>query len=161
MARLAAVPERRARFEEEKRLAALAEPLRSTGRLLYRRPDRLEKITGWPEPESLIVDGDRLVVTSGQEAPRVVDLAAHPEVRAAVDAVRGPLSGDLAALRRSFAVTASGTAASWRLLLIPTDPAAAQLLARVEVDGAGDAPRAVTVEQANGDQDRLTIEPLP
>jgi len=159
MARLAAVPERRARFQEEKRLAALTEPLRSTGRLLYRRPDRLEKVTESPEAESLVVDGDRLVITTGQEPPRVVDLAAHPEVRAAVDAVRGPLSGDLAALRRSFAVTASGTPAAWRLVLVPTDPAA-RLLATVEVDGAGDQPREVVIQQADGDEDRLLIEPL-
>ncbi len=160
MARLAAVPERRARFREEKRLAVLTEPLRSTGRLLYRRPDRLEKVTELPEAESLVVDGDRLVITTGQEPPRVVDLAAHPEVRAAVDAVRGPLSGDLAALRRSFAVTASGTPASWRLVLVPTDPAAARLLATVEVSGAGDQPREVVIRQADGDEDRLLIEPL-
>jgi Outer membrane lipoprotein carrier protein LolA-like len=161
MARLAAVPERRARFQEEKRLAALTEPLRSAGRLRYRRPDRMEKVTEWPEPESLVVDGDRLVVTEGQEPPRVVDLSAHPEARAAVDALRGPLSGDLTALRRSFAVTASGTPAAWRLVLVPADPAAARLLARVEVEGTGDTPRAVTIRQADGDEDRLLIEPSP
>lgn len=161
MARLAAVPERRARFQEEKRLAALDQPLRSTGRLLYRRPGRLEKITEWPEPERLVVDGGQLVLTQGQEPPRVVDLAGQPELRALVDAVRGPLAGDLAALRRSFTVTASGTPAAWRLVLVPTDPAASRLLARVEVDGGGDAPREVAIRQADGDEDRLLIEPLP
>lgn len=161
MARLAAVPERRARFQEEKRLAALTEPLRSTGRLLYRRPAHLEKITEGQDPESLVVDGNRLVITEGQDPPRVVDLAAHPEAGAAVDAIRGPLSGDLAALRRSFAVTATGTPVAWRLVLVPTDPAAARLLARVEVDGADNTPRAVLIRQANGDEDRLLIEPLP
>ncbi len=161
MARLAAVPERRARFEEEKHLAALSEPLRTTGRLLYWRPDRLERITDGPDSESVVVDGDRLVLTTRQEPPRVVDLSAQPELRALVDAVRGPLSGDLGALRRSFAVTASGTPADWRLLLRPTDPGAARLLAHVEVKGVGDAPREVVVQQADGDEDRLLIEPLP
>jgi hypothetical protein len=161
MARLAAVPERRAHFEEEKRLAVLDQPLRSTGRLLYRRPDHLEKITVSPEPESLVVDGDRLVLTRGQEPPRVVDLAAQPGLRALVDAVRGPLAGNLAALRRSFAVTASGTPSAWHLVLLPTDPAAARMLARVEVDGTGDTPREVDIRQANGDEDRMLIEPLP
>lgn len=161
MARLAAVPKRRARFEEEKRLAALSEPLRTTGRLLYRRPDRLERITDGPDSERVVVDGNRLVLTEGQEAPRVVDLATQPELRALVDAVRGPLSGDLGALRRSFAVIASGTPADWRLLLQPTDPGVAKLLAHVEVRGSGDAPREVIVQQADGDEDHLLIEPLP
>ncbi len=161
MARLAAVPERRARFEEEKRLAVLDEPQRTTGRLLYQRPDRLERITDGPDSEKVVVDGDRLVLTERQEPPRVVDLATQPELRALVDAVRGPLSGDLGALQRSFAVTASGTPADWRLLLRPTDPGAAKLLANVEVSGEGNAPREVVVTQADGDEDRLLIEPLP
>lgn len=161
MAQLAAVPERRARLVEEKRLAVLDQPLRSTGRLLYRRPDHLEKITVSPEPESLVVNGDRLVLTQGQEPPRVVDIASQPDLRALVDAVRGSLAGDLAALRRSFAVTASGTLGAWRILLVPTDPGAARMLARVELRGAGDAPREVDIRQADGDDDRLLIEPLP
>lgn len=41
MARLAEVPERRASFREERRFAALNQPLESTGRLLYRRPGHL------------------------------------------------------------------------------------------------------------------------
>ena len=67
MARLAQAPERRATFEEEKRLAVLDRPLRSTGTLLYRRPRHLERHTIYPAPESLVVDGDRLVLTVGQE----------------------------------------------------------------------------------------------
>ena len=38
MAMMAAVPESRATFHEEKRFAALAVPLESSGHLLYRRP---------------------------------------------------------------------------------------------------------------------------
>lgn len=161
MARLAAVPERRARFVEEKRLGVLDQPLRSTGRLLYRRPERLEKITESPQPESLVVDGDRLVLTQGQEAPRVVDLASQPGLRALVDAIRGPLAGDLAALRRSFALDAAGSLAAWHLVMRPADPAVARLLTAVVVSGEGDSPREVDVRQANGDEDRLLIEPLP
>lgn len=160
MARFAAVPERRARFTEEKRLAALTEPQRSTGRLLYRRPGYLEKDTDGPDGERLVVDGDRLVLTEGQDAPRVVDLGAHPEALALVDALRAPLAGDFAALRRNFAVAASGTPGDWRLVLTPRDPAAARLVARVAVSGGADGPREVVVEQAGGDTDRLRIEPV-
>jgi len=175
MARLAAVPERRATFREVRRFAALSTPLESTGRLLYRRPKllesgrleggrlesgRLEKLTDWPERESLVVEGDRLVLM-GADAPRVVDLAGQPELRSLVDAMRGPLAGDLAALRRAFLVTGAGTAAAWSLALVPRDPRAARLLRSVQVDGAGDEVTAIRLVQANGDEQTMRITPAP
>ncbi|MBV8591290.1 MAG: outer membrane lipoprotein carrier protein LolA, partial [Acetobacteraceae bacterium] len=94
MHQLAEVQERRASFIEEKNLAALSAPVRSTGVLVYRRPSHLEKITIQPEPESLIADGERLTITEGNEPPRVLDLHSQPEIRALVDTVRALLSGD-------------------------------------------------------------------
>lgn len=156
MARLAAVPGRRAAFTETRRFAALDRPLESTGRLVYRRPSYIEKATDWPERESLVVDGNRLVLTTGQEPPRVVDLGSQPELRVLVDAIRGPLSGDLAALQRAFTVRLDGTMAAWELDLQPLDPRAARLLRRVTVGGAGADVRTVVL-QANGDEQRMTI----
>ena len=157
MARLAAVPERRATFRETRRFAALAQPLESTGRLAYRRPGYLEKITSFPDPESLVLDGDRLVLTGAQDPPRVVDLQSQPELRTLVDAIRGPMAGDIAALRRAFTVRFEGTEAAWTLDMQPLDPRAARLLRRVTVGGAGAEVRSVLLVQANGDEQHMTI----
>ncbi len=161
MAGLAAVPERRATFQETRRFAALEQPLLSTGHLLYRRPGYLEKTTDWPQPESLVVDGARLVLTLGNEPPRVLDLDGQPELRTLVDAIRGPLAGDLAALRRAFAVTASGAASAWTLELVPLEPRAARLLRRAQVSGRAAEVGAVLLVQANGDEQQMIIRPLP
>ncbi len=161
MARLAAVPERRATFHETRRFSALDRPLESTGRLLYRRPGHVEKLTTWPEPESLVIDGDRLVLTSGNEPPRVVDLSGQPELRTLVEAIRGPLSGDLAALQRAFTVRAEGTPGAWRLDLSPLDPRAARFLRRVGIAGAGADVQEVLLVQANGDEQRTQITAAP
>ena len=161
MAQLAAVPERRATFREEKRIGALTAPLISGGTLLYRRPGHLEKRTDWPEPESLVVDGDRIVLTVGDDAPRVVPLSMDAGLRAAIDAFRAPLAGDLAALSRSFRVQGSGSMAAWRLDLTPSDPVVATLLRAVQVAGEGTAVRDVTVMQTNGDVQHLIIVTRP
>ncbi len=161
MAGLAAVPERHAAFQETRRFAALDQPLLSTGHLLYRRPGYLAKTTDWPQPETLVVDGGRLVLTAGNEAPRVLDLGGLPELRTLVDAIRGPLAGDLAALRRAFAVTAAGSANAWTLGLVPLDPRAARLLRQAEVSGRGTELTAVRLAQANGDDQQMAIRPLP
>lgn len=160
MKSLADVPERRAAFREEKVLAMLDAPLVSTGLLVWRRPSHLEKITTEPSPESLIVDGDRLTITIGRDAPRTVDLRAQPEIRALVGTLRGVLAGDLSALRRGFDVRAVD-GRIWRITLRPIDPALARLLRAVTIDGAGNTPTVIDMVQADGDEQRLTIEPLP
>lgn len=161
MASLAAVPERRATFQEVRRFAALDQPLISTGRLLYRRPGYLQKITDWPQPESLVVDGDRLVLTGVTDAPRVLDLGSQPELRTLIEAIRGPLAGDLPALRRAFTVTAGGTTEDWVLDLAPADPRAARLLRSAQVSGQLAEVSMVVLVQANGDEQRMTIRPAP
>jgi hypothetical protein len=161
MQMLAQVQESRASFDEVRVLAMLTRPLRTTGRLYYRRPAHLEKITLEPRAESLVVDGDRLTLTEPNEAPRVIELDSEPPVRALVDAIRGTLSGDLASLRRSYAITMEGGVPDWRLTLVPTDPAVARLVAHTTIEGAGTALRLVQTAQANGDETRMTIGQAP
>lgn len=160
MARMAAVAERRATFREERRFAALEGVLQSTGRLHY-RPGYLEKVTDWPQPERLLVEGDRVVLTAGSEAPRVIDLGMVPELRVLIDAIRGPLAGDAAALRRVFEVEVAGTMEGWTLTLAPRDPAAGKLLRSVRLDGGGDQVRRIALTQANGDEQVMMIEAAP
>lgn len=159
MAMMAAVPERRASFREEKRLAALTVPLVSTGRLVYRQPDHLEKLTDAPLPESLVVDGARLTLDLPNGVPHAIDLGSQPELRVLVDAVRGPLTGDLTALQRAFAVQIQGTRGAWRLDLLPVDPRAARLLRAVRISGTGTDMREVLLIQANNDETYMSIEP--
>jgi hypothetical protein len=161
MQMLAHVPESSASFAEVKVLAMLTRPLHATGRLLYRRPAYLEKITLEPQPERLVVDGNRLTLTAANETPRIIDLDAEPSIRALVDAIRGTLSGDLAALHRSYAVTMEGGVSDWRLTLTPSDPGVARLVTRTTIAGAGTALRFVQTTQTNGDEMRMTIGPAP
>ena len=154
---LAAVPQRRAAFRERRRFAALTQTLESSGYLLYRRPSYLEKVTDWPLPERLVVDGDRLILTQAAEPPRVVDLGSQRELRTLVDAIRGPLSGDLAGLQRNFAIEAAGTIPAWTLQLSPLDPGAARLLRSIRIAGSGDELSDIATRQANGDEQWMQI----
>jgi hypothetical protein len=159
MAMMGSVAERRATFHEEKRFAALTEPLESTGRLIYRRPGYLEKITDAPQAERLVVDGDQVSLTEANGSTHVIDLGSQPELRTLVEAMRGPLAGDTAALERAFKVDARGTKAAWRLDLTPVDPRAAKLLTEVRISGSGSNMREVLLVQANGDTQYMSIQP--
>lgn len=155
MAHMAAAGPRRARFTETRRYAALDIALESRGWLSF-EGGRLVKVTEWPDPERMEVDGQQIVITTGNEPPRVIDMGMAPPLRALVDAVRGPLSGDLAALQRGFVVELAGTLAAWSLHLVPR---AAGPVWDVRLDGAGDAITRITVVQSNRDQQVTVISP--
>lgn len=161
VARLGEAPERRARFREARHLAALDRPLESEGTLLWRRPDMLEKITFWPRPERVTVQGSRVVLELAGRAPETVDLAAQPELRALLEALRAPLAGDAAALERDFAATLSGTPATWSLQLVPRDRRARRAVESVVLTGSGAEPSVIRVREANGDEQVLRLTPLP
>lgn len=160
MAQLAAIPERRARFREERRFKALTQTLSSRGRLLYRRPDYLEMDKEWPNPERTVIDGTRLIVTlPGNEPPRVVDFGGRPELSATFEAMRAPLAGDLAALRRSFTIQAEGTLEKWTLVLAPLDPRAAKVMRTARLAGQRAWISDIRFAEANGDEASMQIEP--
>ena len=163
MARLATVQVSRARFTEQKTLAALTLPLSSSGRLAYRRPDRLEKITDWPRPEVLVVRGHALSLSIDGGPPETLDLAARPEIGALVEAILGTLAGDLPGLRRWYHVAAAGAPDGWHLTLTPRADALARLVRRVTIAGVDDGTGAridrITTEAANGDRTVMTIRP--
>jgi len=115
MQMLARVQESQATFTEVKIMAGLTRPLQGTGRLFYRRPSHLEKVTFEPQPERLVVDGNRLTLAEGNAPPQIIELNGEPVIRTLVDAMRGTLSGDLASLQRSYRVSIEGEIAAWRL----------------------------------------------
>ena len=158
---LAAVPERRARFTEERRFAVLETPLHSHGSLLWRRPDLLEKRTEAPELEVLRITGSRVEVIAAGRTPVAIDLASQPQLRILAEALRAPLAGDLAALESLFEVTLSGGPASWRLRLVPRSRRSREAVALLDIEGVLAEPRRVFVLLPNGDQQIMQIEPLP
>ncbi|HEX4172797.1 MAG TPA: LolA-related protein [Acetobacteraceae bacterium] len=158
MQRLAAIPERQCSFHEEKRLAALDRPLVSEGRLVYLRPSHLEKITTAPEPESVIVDGDRLQLSAEGEPAQRFSLSARPELAALVDAVRGTLSGDTAMLERHYRLQAAGSLSGWSVQLRPIDAAVATMVHAITVDGVFTHVATVRTEFPNGDVTIMSIE---
>ena len=159
MRSLAQAPERRATFRETKRLAALSEPLYSNGSLTYRPPAYLEKSTLFPHRERLVIDGDRLVITRGDEPPRVVNLGGQPALRTLIDAVRAPMAGDLATLQRAFEVGTTAVPRGWRRGRPPRGPAAAQRDPHKGDDG--DELPSVEVAEAGGDEQLMLIDPAP
>jgi outer membrane lipoprotein-sorting protein len=147
-------------FVEKKYLAALNQPIESSGQLVYVAPTRLEKRTVKPRPETLIVDGDVLTIERAG-TKRSISLASYPEVSAFVESLRATLGGDLDTLMRSYKVVVDGSPAKWRLSLLPSDPKIAALVNRVTVDGRDGVIDTIEVLQADGSRSVTTVVPVP
>nr|WP_256476426.1 LolA-related protein [Siccirubricoccus soli] len=156
---LAGVRARRSRFTEDKVIPELETGQPNEGTLLWQAPDRLEKHTTWPIDERVAVAGGRLTYERRDRGvKREFALAEQPEMQALVEAVRGTLAGDLAALRQHYEVGFSATPEGWRMVLVPRSLRVRGAVQRITVTGQGTELRGVNVEGGGG-VDRMRIAP--
>lgn len=147
----------RATFVETKRIAMLDKPVESSGELIFVAPDRLEKRTLKPKPESMIVNGDALTLERGSQK-RQMQLQAYPEVAAFIDSIRGTLAGDRKALERSYRLSLDGSADGWTLQLVPMDEKMKAVVQRIRIAGVRDQVKSIAITQADGDSSLMVVE---
>ena len=148
----------RGRFVERKYLAILNTPLESSGTLVYIAPGRLEKHMLLPRQESLILDGDTLLIENKETGQRrVVVLQEQPVVWAFVESIRSTLAGDLQTLNRFYEVSLEGDARRWRLRLKPTAPLMREVASEIRLSGSGTWVGVIEILEAGGDRSVMTI----
>lgn len=137
-------------FTEQKFIKGLDAPIESSGELLFEAPSRMVKRTLSPKPETLALDGGQATVERGRQA-RTVALEDHPEIAVHVEGLRACLAGDLDALLRLYRVSLAGTAAQWKMTLVPRDAQAAAQVSAITLSGEQADIRSVQVLLADGD----------
>jgi outer membrane lipoprotein-sorting protein len=146
-----------ATFVERKYIAMLDKPVESSGELSFFAPDRLEKRTLKPKPETVQLDGNKLTLVRSDGRSMQVSLSDRPEVSAFVESIRATLSGDRTALERYYTVTLDGTAARWQLSLAPLQPRMRKVINQVRIAGAQAQVKTIEFEQADGDRSEMII----
>ena len=159
MAELAQNTGGRARFVEKRFVALLNKPVVASGEMVYSPPERLEKHTLLPRPESMVLDKDTLSLERDKRRMSI-NLSSRPEARAFVESVRNTLAGNQQALEAHYRLEIRGVSADWTLTLVPTEPAIATLLQRITVSGNKKQVRYIEYLQTDGDRSELTIDPL-
>ena len=158
MRAMKAVESSKARFSERKELAILNEPLASSGTLVYRAPDRLEKHTLVPERASLVLEGDRLVVENAERGGRKsFAMHEHPVIWAFVEGIRSTLAGNLSMLRRFYHVELEGSEPDWRLVLRPREPEMKAVVDQIRISGGGTSISRIEIRETGGDRSVMTI----
>ena len=158
MRELAQVKTANARFIERRHLAILTAPLESSGTLVYVAPDRLEKHTLRPRPESLVLERNELTIESKERNQRrTLVLQDYPVIWAFVESIRATLAGDLPTLSRFYQVGLDGGERQWRLSLIPSDPGMRDVVSEIRISGDRSWINAIEMIETGGDRSVMTI----
>ncbi|MGV0949808.1 MAG: LolA-related protein [Azonexus sp.] len=147
----------RAKFVEKKYISFLDKPVVSTGEMTYSAPDRLEKRTVTPKPETLVLDKDMLSIER-EKQKLSINLANQPEALAFIDSIRGTLAGNRAALEKNYLLHLAGSPENWTLTMLPSDQKISALVQRIIVTGSKSQVRSIEYLQADGDRSVLSIE---
>jgi outer membrane lipoprotein-sorting protein len=145
-----------ATFTERKYLAVVDIPIDSSGELRFIPPDRLEKHTLKPSPETMLLDGDTLTLERGSRK-QVLQLQDYPGISGMIGSIRATLAGDRKALEKVYRLKLDGTAERWSLLLTPRDAKVAQVVREIHIEGRRDEVRSIEIQQAGGDRSVMTI----
>ena len=139
-------------FAEARFMKMLDQPLVVSGQLAWLGDDRLERQVEHPNREvSTIADGEVTQQREGRE-PRRFSLARAPQLQILLDSFVALLAGNSARLEQSFDVKHSANdAGRWTLTLTPRDAKLARTVSRIEIDGRGNQPRCMRMQEADGD----------
>ena len=149
----------RASFVETKYIALLDKPVESSGELLYTAPDRLEKRTLKPRPESLLIENGSLTVERGKRR-LVLRLQDYPELVAFTESIRGTLAGDTVALKRIYNLELEGSQERWTLTLRPIETRMMNVVQHIRIGGSRADVNSIEIEQADKDRSVMLIAPL-
>ena len=147
-------------FVEKKSIAMLDAPVESSGELFYTAPDRLEKRTLKPKPETMILDQGTLLVERGRQK-HSLQLQDYPELAAFIDSIRGTLAGDRKALERNYRLSLDGSSQNWTLQLLPVNEKMLAVVKRIRIAGVREDVNRIEIFQADGDSSVMLIEKLP
>jgi len=145
----------RAQFTQTQTLAAMKQPLVSTGSLVFFRERGVIWQIDTPYKATYVItdNGVSEVNANGQRT----NSKSSDGVRGVAQVsrmMRAMLGGDLSALYAQFDVHADGTPAQWRMQLTPNQPQLAQSIKGLEMSG-GDYLQALRITLANGDVTRI------
>ncbi len=158
MREMSQVSESKGKFVERKYMAVLNRPLESSGTLLFRSPDYVEKHTLKPKIESVVLDHGVLTVENpARNFKRTVVVQEYPAVWALVESIRATLAGDLPSLTRFYKIELEGESAHWKMRLLPLDAKTSAAVREILISGRGHRVDSFETVEPNGDHALMQV----
>lgn len=144
-------------FVELRGSKLLKQPLRVSGE--YARPDAdtLVREVRAPYAETTTLRAGEATIVRTGKSPRRFSLSRAPELAALQVSFGAMLSGDRAALEKTYRIAAAGTRQRWILTLSPKDAALAAKVRDVVLYGRGAELRCIETRAAQGGEVQRTL----
>jgi len=140
-----------AKFEEEKKIALLAAPLKSSGRIYFHPPESLARVVEKPRASHLVMTGKKIIMKD-KSGRKEVDLSDKPALRGLVTSLLHVLSGEEKKLLKDFSVAMKGDKnTGWSLSLVPKNASLKKMIRSFELKGVGIVLNELRVKEASGD----------
>ncbi|MHA2757373.1 outer membrane lipoprotein carrier protein LolA [Aeromonas dhakensis] len=151
-----------ARFEQEKLVAGLSQPLKASGELLLVRDLGLWWQQQKPFPLTLVLTPTRMVQQMAGQPATVID---NPQLLEFSQMLLALFGSDEATLSRYFSIDFHSTEAGWQLVLVPTLAPLDKVFASLTLSGEGQLDQLLIADK-QGDSTRIRFSdwrerPLP
>lgn len=140
-----------AKFRESKHITLLVKPLVNEGRIYFAAPRLFARHTDKPEKSVLVIREKQLLLID-PSGTSTLNLNNRPVLRLIVDTFSQVLSGDRAALERTYSIGFEGSASDrWKIVLTPRVPVLSRILKEVRLQGRETVVKSLKVSETNGD----------
>lgn len=151
-----------ARFEQEKQVAGLSQPLKASGELLLVRDLGLWWQQQKPFPLTLVLTPTRMVQQMAGQPATVID---NPQLLEFSQMLLALFGSDEATLGRYFTIDFHSTEDGWQLVLVPTLASLDKVFASLTLSGQGQLDQLLIADK-QGDSTRIRFSdwrerPLP
>ena len=151
-----------ARFEQEKQVAGLSQPLKASGELLLVRDLGLWWQQQKPFPLTLVLTPTRMVQQMAGQPATVID---NPQLLEFSQMLLALFGSDEATLSRYFSIDFHSTEDGWQLVLVPTLAPLDKVFASLTLSGQGQLDQLLIADK-QGDSTRIRFSdwrerPLP
>ncbi|TNV21911.1 outer membrane lipoprotein carrier protein LolA [Buttiauxella sp. B2] len=132
----ASQPVVRAKFQQERQISGMAQPLHSSGEVLIAKSKGLWWQQQHPFPMTLILDDSHMVQVMGSQAPQIITADSNPQMFQFNHLLRALFQADRKVLDENFssAFTDQGHG-KWQLVLTPTVTPLDKLFSTITLQG--------------------------
>ncbi len=142
---------KQARFEQEKQVAGLSQPLKASGELLLVRDLGLWWQQQKPFPLTLVLTPTRMVQQMAGQPATVID---NPQLLEFSQMLLALFGSDEATLSRYFSIDFHSTETGWQLVLVPTLAPLDKVFASLTLSGLGQLDQLLIADK-QGDSTRI------
>ena len=126
----------RAKFQQDRQISGMAQPLHSSGEVLIAKSTGLWWQQQHPFPMTLVLDDSHMVQVMGSQAPQIITADSNPQMFQFNHLLRALFQADRKVLDENFssAFTDQGNG-KWQLVLTPTTTPLDKLFSTITLEG--------------------------